>query len=305
MPAAARCDALAGMLLCAGGALLFASKGVVTKLIYARGVDFETVVVLRAVLALPLFWGWALFKAGPRAVLCVRPGAVLAAAAAGLLCYCVGSLLDFYALTLINANLERALLFSYPAMIVIAAAVLARRPPSPRMASAVGLTWLGVAMTVGVFDREVLAANAAGAVAVLLCAASFATYFLVSERYIREIGSLPFTVHAMTGAAAGLVAWYAWRHAALPVPAGAANWALLLTLILFATLAPVILMAEGVRRIGAQRGAVASTVGPPFTILLAWAVLGEALGLDQLLGTLLIVAGIVVLELARAQPRRR
>ena len=39
---------LAGILLVAAGAMLFAVKGVMTKLIYARGVDYESLVVLRS-----------------------------------------------------------------------------------------------------------------------------------------------------------------------------------------------------------------------------------------------------------------
>ena len=294
-----RREAILGSVLCAGGAMLFAAKGVIAKLIYAEGMDYETVVMLRAVLALPVFWAWALVNVGAAPLRSARGGAVTAALVAGLLCYCVGSLLDFYALTVIGANLERALLFSYPAMVVIAAALLARRWPAPRMSFAVSLTWLGVALAVGVFDHDVLRGNAVGALAILACAALFAAYFLISDRYMREIGSLPFTAFAMTGAALGLVAWYAARHSDLPLPQGATAWALLALLIGASTVAPVIMMAEGVRRIGAQRGAVVSTVGPPFTIALAWLVLGERMGVDQMLGTVLIIGGILVLELAR------
>jgi drug/metabolite transporter (DMT)-like permease len=63
---------------------------------------------------------------------------------------------------------------------------------------------------------------------------------------------------------------------------------------------PALAQAEGVRRIGAQRGAVLSTVGPPTTVLLAWALLGERLGPWQWLGIALIVGGILALDLARA-----
>lgn len=298
---AQRREAILGSVLCAGGAMLFAAKGVIAKLIYAEGMDYETVVVLRAVLALPVFWAWAIFNVGTAPLRDARGGAVMAALVAGLLCYCIGSLLDFYALTVIGANLERALLFSYPAMVVIAAAALARRWPAPRMSLAVSLTWLGVALAVGVFDHDVLRGNALGAAAVLTCAALFAAYFLISDRYMREIGSLPFTAFAMTGAALGLAAWYAARFSQLALPATPAAWALLALLIAASTVAPVIMMAEGVRRIGAQRGAVVSTVGPPFTIVLAWLVLGESLGVDQMIGTALIIGGILVLELARTR----
>lgn len=294
----------AGLLLVMGGAMLFAIKGIVTKFIYAHGLDYESLVVIRSVLAVPFFWAWALHHGAASAILRAPWTTVAAAAAAGALCYSLGSLLDFYALTLIDASLERALLFTYPAMVVLATAVLARRPPSWPTGGAILLTWLGVALAVGAFDGDVLAANAAGAACVLLCAATFATYFLVSERHTRRVGALPFTVFAMTGSAVALLAWYLPRHAALPAVPDATSWWLILLLVAFSTVAPVLMLAEGVRRIGAERAAVVSTVGPPFTVVAAWLLLDERMTAVQLLGTALIVAGILAIERSRRRAAR-
>ncbi len=301
--AAAAPRAWLGAALVAGGAMLFGVKAVVAKLIYARGLDFESVVVLRSVLALPLFWAWAVHHGATGAIRRTRWQVVAMAAFAGALCYTLGSLLDFYALTLIDAGLERALLFTYPAMVVLAVAVIARRWPAGNILLALAMTWLGVALAVGVFERNLLAANAVGAACVLACAATFAAYFLLSERYIREVGPLAFTAFAMTGAALGLVAWYLPRHAALPSVPDEATWGLLGVLVVFCTVAPVLMVAEGVKRIGAERGALVSTVGPPFTILVAWAVLDESLHAAQLAGAALIVGGILIVERARIARR--
>jgi len=301
-PTAAR---LAGTLLVAGGAMLLAIKGVITKFIYARGMDYESVVVIRSVLAVPLFWAWALRYGAASAIMRARARAIWTAAFAGALCYSLGSLLDFYALTLIDASLERALLFTYPAMVVIAGAFISRRPPSLRVSGAIALTWVGVALAVGALDGELLSANVTGAVCVLLCAGTFATYFLISERYTREVGSLAFTVFAMTGAAVALVLWYVPRHWSWPAAPDAGSWALIGLLVVFSTVAPVLMLAEGVRRIGAERGAIVSTVGPPFTILVAWLAIDERLSLNQLAGTALIVGGILVVELARRRQAER
>jgi drug/metabolite transporter (DMT)-like permease len=294
-----------GAALVAGGAMLFGTKAVVAKLIYARGLDYESVVVLRSVLALPLFWGWAIHHGAGGAIRRASPRVAGTAAFAGALCYSLGSLLDFYALTLIDAGLERALLFTYPAMVVLAVAVTTRRWPPASILTALGMTWAGVALAVGVFERDLLAANAVGAACVLACAATFAAYFLLSERYIREVGPLAFTAFAMTGAALGLVAWYVPRHVALPTVPDVATWALIAVLVVFCTVAPVLLVAEGVKRIGAERGALVSTVGPPFTILVAWAVLDERLHGVQIAGAALIVAGIVVVERARVAKKTK
>ncbi len=296
--------AAVGLLLVAGGAMLFALKGVVTKLIYARGMDYESLVVLRTLAALPLFWAWALHHGAASAIWRAPREAIVAAAAAGALCYGLGSLLDFHALTLIDAGLERALLFTYPAMVVLAAAAVSRRRPPASVLVAIALTWAGVALAVGAFDTDMLKANARGSVYVLLCAATFATYFLVSERYTRRVGSLPFTVFAMTGAAVGLLAWYLPRHAAWPGVPDATSGLLVLVLVVFSTVAPVLMLAEGVRRVGAERGAIVSTVGPPFTIVVAWWLLDEQFTAVQLLGTALIVAGILAVERARRRAVR-
>ena len=80
------------------------------------------------------------------------------------------------------------------------------------------------------------------------------------------------------------------------------GWVLLGFMALITTVAPVLLLAEGVKRIGAQRGALISSVGPPSTIALAALFLGESLRWFQLLGILAVLAGIYVLERRAVAP---
>lgn len=299
-PVGAACVALAAM--------LFATKGIFAKQLYAMGVGVEALVTIRAVVALPLFWAFALRGSEPggggtAGLRAATPKAIAAAAAVGALCYYAGALLDFWALTMIHASIERVLIFSYPAMVVLFTSVRDRSPPSRRVLHAAALTYLGIFFTMGGFDLAELRANLFGALLVLGSALTYAIYFIVSERYTREVGSAPFTVFAMTAAAACLV-----LHFALTRDAGAeladitpGAWLLLALIGVVCMFFPASLQAEGVRRIGAQRGAVLSTVGPPTTVVLAWALLGERLNAWQWLGIALIVAGILALDLARAR----
>ncbi|MEE8308544.1 MAG: EamA family transporter, partial [Gammaproteobacteria bacterium] len=73
-------------------------------------------------------------------------------------------------------------------------------------------------------------------------------------------------------------------------------------LILAATVAPLFLIGEGIRLLGAERAAIITTVGPLSTIVLAWWFLGERLTLQQGAGAILVIGGIVVLELGRTRP---
>ena len=50
------------MMFVAGSAILFASKGLFGKALYQRGVGFELLVAVRAVLAMPLF-AWVALRA--------------------------------------------------------------------------------------------------------------------------------------------------------------------------------------------------------------------------------------------------
>ncbi|MDH3644644.1 MAG: DMT family transporter, partial [Gammaproteobacteria bacterium] len=148
--------ALAGLLCAASGAVLLASKGIFAKLLYQTGVGFEVVTALRAVLALPLFWAWALVTGSPVALWRRQRPAVLLALAAGFGGYYVGALVNFYALTLISASLERVLLFSYPALVLLARYLVYGARPTGATVVASAMTWFGVFLAVGGWDLELL-----------------------------------------------------------------------------------------------------------------------------------------------------
>lgn len=61
------------MVFVALGAMLFASKGIFGKWLYQRGVGFELLVAVRALIAMPLF-GWMAFR-GDAPAARVRPQA--------------------------------------------------------------------------------------------------------------------------------------------------------------------------------------------------------------------------------------
>lgn len=276
--------------------MLLASKGIFAKLLFASGWDFTTLTASRALLALPFFWAWGLTAGQPIGQTLARhPRALGAAALAGFLSYYLGALLSFYALTLISAGLERTLLFTYPAFVLLLRWPIQGKRPSGGELAVVAIAWLGVALAVG--GAPSLDASLVGSAAVLVCALTLAGYFLVNESVGETIGSAAFTVTAMTAAAAGLAG-----HVVLFGPGlgalipEASDWPLMIGLVLGATVLPLFLVAEGVRRLGAQRASVVTTLGPPTTILLAWWILGESMGMTQLVGALIIVAVIAIGE---------
>lgn len=280
------------------GAVGFATKGLFAKKLYEHGWTYDAVQVARMWLALPVFWLWGWWRVG-RPLLRPPRTALLGAACAGLACYHFGAMINFYALTLIDASLERVLLFTYPSMVVLVYSAIYRRLPDKRIVLALLATFAGIVAAVSGLDPAILRTNMHGALLVLLCAASTTVYFLASDRWTPQVGSVTFTVWAMSAASTGLAFQALLTPSARPPLPGSDDLLLLLGLVGFATVFAMLMTAEGVRRLGAQRAAVVSTVGPPATILLAVPLLGERLNLAQWLGVALIIAGILFMELAR------
>jgi drug/metabolite transporter (DMT)-like permease len=293
------------MLMVAGAAILFASKGLFAKALYQRGVGFELLVTVRAVLAVPLFAWFAVRANAPSRSITegvdkpppMRPRAILAAVIAGITCYYVGAMVDFWALTLIDASIERVLLFSFPAIVVLIGSVLKRRAPEAGVVAALVVTYIGIFFAMGGIDFAELRQNLFGASLVLIAALTTAIYFLLGERYTHELGSTRFAAIGMSAAALMLTLHFiVFRSFDEFRPLQAYDWMLLVILGVFCVFIPGLLQAEGMRRIGAQRAAIGSTIGPPTTIFLAAIFLGERLNAWQLLGSAMIVGSVLVLS---------
>jgi len=294
-----------GIAFAASGAILFASKGLFAKALYAQGVDFQTLTALRALMSLPLFVLLAMHRGFSLAGRSRR--AIAWAAFAGILCYGVGALIDFRALELIDISIERALMFSYPALVVAWTALVHRRWPSRPVALALVLTYLGILLVVGGFDPVAWRQNLTGSLMVLFCACTTACYFLTGERCIPALGSMGFTVVAMSAAAAAVCAHYVATHRLHAVaeisPQG---WVLMFALAVLCMFLPTLLQAEGIRRVGAERGALAGTIGPPAALAFGMALLGERPLVGQLVGTAMVVVGVLLIARVgdtRTRPR--
>ena len=126
---------------------------------------------------------------------------------------------------------------------------------------------------------------------------------MANEQVAVVTGSVPFIVHATLAAVVALSAHAVFvsgdgfaRVLALP---SHAFWLIALMTALTNVL-PLLLFSASIKRIGAQRAAVVSTIGPPSTFILASVILGEAMHSVQIVGAGFIIAGIVVLETRRA-----
>jgi drug/metabolite transporter (DMT)-like permease len=283
-----------GMVMLA--ALGFASKGILIKLAYAldQEIDAISLMAIRMLIALPFFLVVALHSSRSDKHTRMTWLDVLAILALGFLGYYLSSLLDFSGLAYISASLERMILYLYPTLVVILAALISRRRIRPYEQAALLIAYLGM-LLMFITDRSGINADIIkGGGLVFAAALSFAIFMVASHGVINRVGSLRFTSWSMTVATLFTLTHYTVQHGMQLFNMTSAFYLIGLTMAIFCTVLPAYMMNAGIQRIGASRTALVSAVGPVMTLILAYFVLGETLTLLQLAGITLIIGSIYI-----------
>lgn len=279
---------IAGYMLVAISAITFSAKGIIAKLIYADGVDPVTLLAIRFSLALPLFWLTLYFypseKTGKKDLLIL--------AVSGLLGLYGAALADFYGLTYIDASLERIILYSYPAMVVIWAALFFKERLTPKKTASIIMTYAGLMLALKVFEGRMSADIRTGALLVLSSALIYSFSYIITEALSKRVSGVKISTYTMTAATFAFLG--TWRFETMPE--GTGTWGYLVLMAVLCTYVPVLTIALGIKRIGAGRSAVVSFIGPVSTAVLAYIILGEKLGGVQILGMCVVLAGVFILS---------
>lgn len=295
---------LIGFLLTAGGAVLFSLKAIVVKLSYHYPVDAVTLQTLRMVLAVPIYLLVALWllRGERRTALSARQW--LAVAALGLCGYYLASILDLMGLRYVSAGLERLILYVYPTLVLLFGWLLFGRRVRPAELVAVAVCYAGVAVVFAEDLRLYSADVLLGGLLVFGSAAAYALFMVGSGRLIPAVGAMRFTCYAMTAAGIGVTAHFLLARPldvlALPAPV----YGLSALLAVACTAVPSFMLAAGVGRIGAEQAALVGMVGPASTLVFGYLLLDEPITPVHLLGTALILGGVIYLGLDKPKPAR-
>lgn len=282
-------------------ATLFSAKGMFAKKAYEAGASPETLLALRFSMAAPVF-AWVALVAGGRSLraLTRRDWAFIAMLGGGGIL--LSSLLDFHGLRYIGVGLERMILYTYPAMVVVITAALARRRPGRTAMAAVGLSYAGLAVAfageAGFVDARALAL---GGTLVLAAALVYALYLVANDRLVKRIGAQRLMALGMLACTAIClpVALVGEGEALWRQRPAAYGWAAVMAVL--GTVAPVLLTAYSLKRLGAARMSIVGTAGAVAVLPLAALFLGEHAGAAQWAGFALTIAGGIVLAKAKKE----
>ena len=288
---------VAGLALAIGGVVFFSLRPIFIKLAYAYVTDPVTLLALRMVFSVPFFIAAALWvRSGTEH----RPlaGRELAAVVAlGILSYYGASFLDFIALQYIPAGVGRLLLFTYPTIVVVLSAVMLGKRVTAREVAALALTYAGLAL---VFAHSLDGEHRdfwLGAGLAFGSSVCYALYLVAGAEVITRVGSVRFTAYAMGAASAACILQFFLLRpvSALELPAPVYGYALAMAVL--STAVPVFMTSEALRRVGANTVAIIGALGPVTTIVFGWLGLEEIMTPFQLLGSALVLVGVVVISL--------
>jgi drug/metabolite transporter (DMT)-like permease len=135
-----------------------------------------------------------------------------------------------------------------------------------------------------------------GSFLVFLCAITYSVYIAGSGKVIPRIGATRFTAYAMLAATTGIFIHFTISGNIETLNAGAGLWWFGLLLAVVATVIPSFMISNGLKRIGANNVAIISGIGPVSTIVQAHYFLNEKIFTEQIIGTVLVIAGVLLIS---------
>jgi drug/metabolite transporter (DMT)-like permease len=308
-PASNRSQAV-GVVMYLVAAFLFALNGSVAKAQIEAGLNAVQVTEIRTLgCAVVLLIVVALTKPSS---LKVRRSEVPFLLLFGILAYLLTPFLFFLSVSLLPVAIAALLAFLAPVLVALWLRFVKREPVGRGIWVALALVIVGLLLVSQVWSGMTL--SALGVFYGLLTAAALAAYLLLGEEGARrrDVMSLAFWGFAIATVTWSILApWWNFPWAILGTTTsllegritGIPVWSLVILMIVVSVV-PFVLVLMSLQRIGAQRGGILGTTEPVWAALIAFVLLGEVISPVQGLGGLVVLAGVIVAELASQRAHR-
>ena len=294
-----------GFLWAVLGTILFSTKAILIKLCFkTTNIDASSLLMLRMLFALPFYAAAMWYYFANQQLKKVKASTYFAAGLIGLLGYYMSSLFDFIGLQYVSASIERIILFIYPTLAVLLNLLIFKVAITKRQWLAILITYIGIGLAYWGELNQIPDTKMFffGTWMILLCAITFAFYLVGSGKIIPKIGAPQFTSLSMLAASVGIFIHYFVTHPQgiasivdMPILFSSSVW-LVIALAIIGTVIPSFLMSGGMKRIGSNDLAIITSIGPVSTLFQARWILNEAFSWEQILGTVFVVLGVILVK---------
>lgn len=279
------------------GAILFSTKAIIVKKAFAdTHIDALTLLTLRMVFSLPFFLIAAFIISSKSDNVKMNKKQWLQLLVLGISGYYLSAYFDFTGLQYISAGLERLILFLYPTFVLLINRVFFKQTITRIQMVALALTYLGIA--IAYFNEMRFDTDNPyffwGSFLIFACSVTYAIYISGSGKVIPFVGAAKFAAYSMLIATAVLFIHFIVRGDYSGVTQAQSMWTYGLLISIVATVIPTFMLSAGLSKIGSNNVAIISGIGPVSTILQAHWVLGEKIHTAQIIGTVMVVAGVLL-----------
>lgn len=277
-----------GYVLVIMSAFLFGCMPLITRYIYAAGINRESVVLLRNLLALPLL---ALLTQRQDQSFGIPIKALPAIVAIALMGCCITPLLLYGSYQHIATGTATVFHFVYPAVVVLIGLVFLRKKINAGTLLAVLLCVGGICL----FYNPNEPLDWGGCALALASGVTYAIYVvLLSVFRHKEVSGfkLSFYISAVCSVVMLAVCLIAGR---LILPATVTGWLLCILLALVIGVGAVVMFQRGTFLIGGERASVLSTVEPLTGVLMGVIVFQEKLTLGMCIGSGLVISACILI----------
>jgi drug/metabolite transporter (DMT)-like permease len=219
---------------------------------------------------------------------------VLTALGLGAVGYATPSTFYFSALTRIDASMVALVLYTYPALVTLAAALLGRDRLTPARTAALVVASCGTLLVL--LGAGALRFDPIGVALAMAAALTYTAYVLMADTAVHQLPPVVLTALVMTGAALALIGRAA-ATGGVNLHLGLAGWFWVTCMAVVSTVVGMLAFFAGLRRTGPSTASILSTFEPVTTTALAALVLHEFLTSVQLAGGLLVLVSVAVVQL--------
>jgi drug/metabolite transporter (DMT)-like permease len=299
-PAALSLVAFATLLLIA---LLMGANHVAARIAFDHGVDVTTAVAVRSIVTALVVGSLLVVQRVPVA-LTTRQRRFLAAIGVivGVQSVCLYS-----AVARLPVALALLAFNTYPLWTALWARVLYAHRPERRVVVAMPVMLIGLALALDVLGAASGLGAAlqwqrigAGVAFALAAAATFGIALVLTQHEAGTLDGRLRTTSTMAIVAVLALCGVAWQGGFHLPNASAGWWGLTLLTLLYGT--GITILFTVLPRLGVVGNSAIMNVEPVFALILAWAILGQAIAPSQVAGALLVVATVVWLGLRPRKP---
>jgi drug/metabolite transporter (DMT)-like permease len=206
--------------------------------------------------------------------------------------YVTASICYLSALRYIPASLNAFIYYIYPAFVCFLSFVSNREALSLKIGLSLGLAMFGLMLILGTSFQSV---NLIGSLLSLGAAVMYSFYIIICQRLLKRLSPRMMSAYVTFFAALSLLLLQWVLGQKIRFDFAPMAWVFLLGIVLFSTVAPILLFMRGLQFVGPSRTAILSMTEPLFTVVLSVILFRDRLALSQLAGGFLVLLGAFII----------